>query len=375
VSRTLRDGVVIAIMIALGGVTMLGVAGCGGKSSTRIYQRPLSPEDRAVAAGHYFLDRYVRPDGRVVRLDQGGDTVGEGQAYGMLIAAAVGDRRRFDAIWAWTRSHLVRPDGLLSFLWKNGHVVDPQAASDADVDASRALLVAACRFQEPFLRQEALALGHSILRVEVGSATFRGQAVLSAGPWAISPPPVAVNPSYFSPATFLALEAASRDPRWRDLALSSRAVTGDLMPSPGRLPPNWSYLEGDRAVPIGDPSRPLSPPQFGFDAVRTLVRFAEDPDPDGRRIAARAWTVFASANPTTLPVEHDLNGQVAGHTLHPVALVAAAGAADAAGQPAARDGLLDQAEALDRRTPTYFGAAWVALGRLMLTTNLLQPSC
>ena len=53
-------------------------------------------------------------------------------------------------------------------------------------------------------------------------------------------------------------------------------------------------------------------------------------------------------------------------------LVAAAGAADAAGQPAARDGLLDEAEALDKRFPTYYGAAWVALGRIMLTTKLLD---
>ena len=54
-------------------------------------------------------------------------------------------------------------------------------------------------------------------------------------------------------------------------------------------------------------------------------------------------------------------------------LVAAAGAADAAGQPAARDGLLAAAEALDRRSPTYYGAAWVALGRMMLNTKLLDP--
>ena len=53
-----------------------------------------------------FLDRYVTDDGRVQRIDQGGDTVGEGQAYGMLIAAAVGDEERFDAIWDWTKSNI-----------------------------------------------------------------------------------------------------------------------------------------------------------------------------------------------------------------------------------------------------------------------------
>ena len=97
--------------------------------------------------------------------------------------------------------------------------------------------------------------------------------------------------------------------------------------------------------------------------------------PAGRRIAARAWPVFAGRDPTKLPVAHALSGRAIGDTLNPVVLVAAAGAADAAGHTAARDGLLDSAEALDRRFPTYYGAAWVALGRIMLTTNLLDASC
>jgi endoglucanase len=290
------------------------------------------------------------------------------------MAAAVGDSQRFDAIWGWTKNNLRRPDGLISFLWKAGHVQDPQAASDADLDASRALLVAACRLHRPGLRQEALQLGNAIMRVEVGPAAFRGAPVLTAGPWAISPPPVTVNPSYFSPATFAALRAASGDPGWDGLAASSRSITSTLMPAPSRLPPDWARIEGDRPVPIGSPSNAQAPPQFGFDAVRTLVRMAEDPDPAGRQIAARAWPVFAGQDPAKLAVEHDLSGRPTGHTLHPVALVAAAGAADAAGQPAARDGLLDQAEALDQRSPTYYGAAWVALGRIMLTTKLLN-SC
>ena len=73
-----------------------------------------------------------------------------------------------------------------------------------------------------------------------------------------------------------------------------------------------------------------------------LVRFAEDPNPAGRRIAARAWPAFENQDPTKLPVEHDLSGKPVGHTLHPVVLVSAAGAADAAGHAAARDGLLDR---------------------------------
>ena len=113
---------------------------------------------------------------------------------------------------------------------------------------------------------------------------------------------------------------------------------------------------------------------FGFDAARTLVRMAEDPDASGREIAARAWPVFEGQRPAEIPVEHDLSGKPIGTTRHPVVLVAAAGAADAAGDSRARDKLLNAAGALDRGTPTYYGAAWVALGRIMLTTDALA-SC
>jgi endo-1,4-beta-D-glucanase Y len=353
--------------LAIGGIALCLLAGCGGSSTPP--RVAAAPPSQATAAAQRFLARYVAPDGRVQRLDEGDDTVGEGQAYGMLLAAAIGDSARFDKIWGWTKDNLQRSDGLISFLWRNGRVVDPQAATDADLDASRALLVAACRFHRPSLKREGLQLGRDIMRVEVG--TVKGAPVLTAGPWAVSPP-VTVNPSYFSPASYAALRAASGDRRWSGLEASSLAITNTLMPAPGRLPPDWAWFVGNKVVPIGLPDHPTGRPQFGFDAVRTLVRMAEDPNPAGRQIAARAWPVFADQNPAKLPVEHDLSGRPTGDTLHPVALVAAAGAASAAGEVAARDGLLDAADALDRRTPTYYGAAWVALGRIMLTTHLLD---
>jgi endoglucanase len=388
-SRAVQDTVVLAL--ALGGIA-LSFTGCGSTSSsgtgpsssgssssgtsssgtTSIQAPVVTPQDRAVAAARHFLDRYVAPDGRVIRIDQGGDTVGEGQAYGMLMAAAIGDSRRFDAIWSWTEHNLRRSDGLISFLWKNGHIIDPQAATDADLDASRALLVASCRFHRPAYRQQAIALGHAILSVETAYLGFHGLPVATAGPWAITPKLI-IDPSYFSPATFLALRAATGDKRWGSLAASSRAIAVDMLKPPARLLPDWAWIVNSRPIGIGSPSNVHTRPMFGFDAVRTLVRFAEDPDPAGRQIAAAAWPVFAGADPNNMPVVRDLSGRPIGDVLHPVVLVAAAGAASAAGQLAARDGLLDAAEALDQRSPTYYGAAWVALGRLMLTTNLLNP--
>jgi endo-1,4-beta-D-glucanase Y len=365
------------VVVALGGVALCLFAGCGGTGSTSTPSPGHTPgsgaayQARAEAASRYFLRHYVDPDGRVVRHDQGGDTVSEGQSYGMLIAAAIGDSRSFDSIWAWTQQHLRTADGLFASHWAGGRVVDPQPASDADLDASRALLVAACRFDRPTLRRQAIALGNSIMSAEVTS--FRGETVLTAGPWAIVPR-IIIDPSYFDPATFEMLGTASGDSRWDALAVSSRSIVGDLMTAPSRLPPDWALLEGDKIVPVGSPSDLSQPPEFGFDAVRVLIRMAEDPDPSGRRIAARAWPVFEQQDPATMPVYHSLDGRPRTNVKNPVVLVAAAAAADAAGQTAARDGLLDSAEAIDNHpaTRTYYGAAWVALGRLMLQTKLLD---
>jgi endoglucanase len=369
-----RELLVVVLALALAGGAAFFVLGCGGGSDSDSGSGSggsksggsSSAVDRTANA---FLDRYVAEDGRVRRIDQNDDTVGEGQAYGMLLAAAIGDEERFDTIWGWTKDNLVRPDGLISFLWANGKVTDPEPASDADVDAARALLVASCRFKRPELKDEALQLANAILTQE--TADFQGSPVLVAGPWARKQP-ITLNPSYFSPATFAALGNETGDGKWGSLSASARSVTELLMPSEGSLPPDWAQLKGAKPVPVGTPDNPGGKPTFGFDAARTLVRFAEDPDPAGQRIAAKAWPAYEGQKPADIVVEHDIDGQPSGGTKHAMGLVAAAGAAQAAGKTRDAGKLLAAAEALDKRDPTYYGSAWVALGRVMLTSDALN---
>ena len=353
----------------------------GAPSATPSPSAPPSPEatvgspsataaqaDRlARAAAEHFLSTYLDPGGRVVRRDQGGDTVSEGQAYAMLAAVAIGDQHRFDLAWNWAKANLQRPDGLLSWHWAGGRILDTQAASDADLDAARALLLAAQRFGQAAYRQEGLRMGQSVLSAETVQAG--AQQALVAGPWAQTPPWY-VDPSYFSPRTFALLAATSGDPRWAALTSSSYRLLHQLSAAPG-LPADWGILDaGGTAHPSAAPGGGGGP-SYGYDATRSLVRQAEDCNPQGQAIAAAAWPFLRSAAAGGLAAVYSLSGQPLVTSSHPVADVAAAAAATAAGDRAAASGLLERAAADDAASPSYYGAAWVALGRIMLTTAWL----
>ncbi|MDO5753425.1 glycosyl hydrolase family 8 [Arthrobacter sp.] len=140
-----------------------------------------SPQQALRDSASEFLLTWVDGDGRVVRSDQGNDTVSEGQAYGMLIAAAVGDEQTFQKIWDWTRAHLMRGDRLLAWHWGNGAVVDSSPASDADLDAARALTVAGTIFGRTDFAADGRILAGQIMN-KLTAMTVHGR-ILLLGPW------------------------------------------------------------------------------------------------------------------------------------------------------------------------------------------------
>jgi len=329
---------------------IVAVAVCGAVA-VAMASRGSDDGGPAGAAAARFLDAYVEDDGRVVRHDEGGDTVSEGQAYAMLLAAATGDRARFDAAWGWARDHLMRPDGLLAWHWDDGRVVDGEPAADADLDAARALLVAARRFDAPRYADAGRRLGEAI------RAHMTVNDLLYAGPWARDER--VVNPSYLSPRAFAELG-------WDGAAARGRAVLGALGEP---LPPDWIRVEGDTVTPTGPPGSPDDAAVYGYEAIRAPLRLAESCAADDRALAARAWPALRDLDP--LPAVVGLDGTPRGGGEHPAALAGAAGAAAATGDGAAAAGLLDRATALEAERPSYYGAAWVALGRVMLETDWL----
>ena len=336
----------------------------GQSSSAPASEQQELTADQAAAV---FLTDYVDADGRVVRRDQGGDTVSEGQAYALLVAVGIGDRDTFAEVWSWTEDNLQRPDGLLSWRWADGAVVDASSASDADLDTARALVLAGTAFADPQLSADGITLGQAVLDLET-VRTGAGR-ILVAGNWATEEP-FAYNPSYVSPAASGLLAQASGDPRWAELDEGSRVVTAALL-AESELPPDWAQVRADGTVEAmpGAQGRGNDGVRYSYDATRTPVRLAESCASADRALAAQLVDVLDRSGADTAAL--DLGGAALTGEESPVAAVGQAAAVAANGDlDRARAELVD-ADHLQQQTPTYYGAAWNALGRLLLTDDAL----
>jgi endoglucanase len=159
---------------------------------------------------------------------------------------------------------------------------------------------------------------------------------------------------------------------WHRLAVGAVTVTRDLTQGGRLLPPDWAELTAAgalRAEPAPDGSQPQT--QYGLDAQRVVAWFAASCDPRARALAARWWPRLRPGDRAqALALRPD------GTMLNPapavLPLVASAAAAHAAGDGAAARRLLQRAGTQQQAHPTYYGAAWNALGQALLSTRTIS---
>ena len=327
----------------------------------------VGPDQQAV---DWFLHSYVRPNGRVYRPDQNGDTVSEGQAYGLLLAEVSGRDRLFGQIWQWTRDHLQRPDGLFAFhADAAGRVLSPNSASDADLLIAWALL----RYDGPAatrIHDDGARVADAVLTHEVTSFGPRAIPVLTAGQWATGRP-ASLDPSYWSLPALTSLASLTRNQEWLRLARGAVAVTARLTRNGALLPPDWAEVGVNGQVrPTSAPDGSEAIPQYGLDAQRTGVWFASSCVPQAQTLAARWWRLLRSPRRSQALALH-LDGAVRTSVPSVLPLVASAATAHAANDPAASSRLLSVAVIRQHRQPRYYGGAWAALGLTLLDSNVL----
>ncbi len=231
---------------------------------------------------YYFIDT----DGRVKR-PQTQDTVSEGQAYAMLRAVWMNDKKTFDLCYRWTEENLSRfkkhGDHLLAWHWQDGQVSDWMPASDADIDYALSLIFAHARWPGTALvgLENYDVKAKSILADVLRKETFQtpsGRYYLS--PWIVDDNTKGlwpINPSYFSPAHFRIFYKVTQDPVWLSLAQTTYVLLNDLSKEFGGqkgvgLIPDWCQVDAkDRFFPLDGKSR-----DFGWEAVRVPLRIGLD---------------------------------------------------------------------------------------------------
>lgn len=359
----MKAAIRVAAALACAGLAA-AATGCGGPAPAAA-----SPGQRAAAR---FLAAYARPDGQVVRPDQGGDTGSEGQAYGMLLAETAGDHAAFDRIWQWTRSHLQLRNGL--FAWHAnaaGKVISRQPASDADLLIAWALLRNRGPTAATWHRYGRQVAG-AILAHEVTTGPGR-VPVLAAGPWATGRP-ASLDPSYWSLTAMEQLAHLTGRAQWRAIAAGAVTLTRTLTQGGRLLPPDWAELTAagaPRPEPAPNGTQPRT--QYGPDAQRTVAWFAASCNPPAQALAAHWWPMLRQKDRAqALALSPD--GTILNPAPAALPLVAAAAAAKAARDGPAVSQLLRQAGAQQHAHPTYYGGAWTALGTVLLTTKSLS-SC
>ncbi|MDB6426386.1 glycosyl hydrolase family 8 [Curtobacterium sp. 20TX0008] len=363
---TAAAAVVVAVGAALVAVRPWSDAVPQAGATSSATSSPAPDVDRSAAELRQdFLDDYVQ-DGRVVRTDQGGDTVSEGQAYGLLIAYADDDRATFGQIWSWTKRHLVTDDDLLAWRWTpEDGVVDGQSASDADLDAARALVLAGDRWGDERYTAAGRAMASAILEHETAETDLG--TILLPGPWADTEP-YRYDASYASPAAFRVLERATGDRRWAELTEGSRAVTAAVL-DVSDLPSDWSQVHADGTVEPMPANGDQGSVVYGWDAMRLPLRYAEACSAEDRTLAGSIAPTLRRS--TELAAQLDLGGTAVTGDTSALAYAARAAAEHAAGSSSAASADLRRMDRTSATTPTYYGDAWAALGATMLTSDVL----
>lgn len=264
------------------------------------------PLNQALCKTWYaYKYKFIQGDGRVIDHKAKAVTTSEGQAYAMLRAVWVNDKATFDTVWRWTQDNLrQRNDALLAWQWgqageqsppKNPNLapwawgmLDATSASDADIDAALALLLAYQRWGDVAYLNQAKAMAQGIWQTQVVSSQVG--PVLLAGDWYTAhqaanngamPDWVTLNPSYFAPYAYREFAKLDPDPTHDWLGLANTSYTllrGLLKQSPTGLYPDWVDFRRStgefRWVSQADPANKRN--DFGYDAIRVYWRLSVD---------------------------------------------------------------------------------------------------
>ncbi|MDX2229601.1 MAG: glycosyl hydrolase family 8 [Leptolyngbyaceae cyanobacterium bins.349] len=268
----------------------------------RLTTIPASDQTLLLQSWAAYRQRFIQTDGRVIDWEASERSTSEGQAYAMLRAVMVGDRATFDRTLQWAENNLQRQqqgqktDSLWAWHWgqtPQGQwgILDSNFASDADIDAITALILASRRWQHrPYLdlaQTKLQDLWHLSTVTDARPGAEQRRYLLPGPAAAFQKQAIAqLNPSYFAPASFRLFAQVDKSRNWLSLVESSYQVLQQAASlSTTGLPNDWILLDLTTSIP-----QPLLTPnpgtsEYGFDAYRVWWRLALDADWFGEPLA------------------------------------------------------------------------------------------
>ena len=306
-----------------------------------------------------------------VKFDTPSQTVSEGIGYGMLLAAYAGDKTLFDGLWGYYKAN-ADGNGLMN--WRTGSCTADQSggATDADLDAAMALLVAKCQWPSatsPYnYNTEATTLITAVKNAEIHNTSF--QAINGDG-WGFGNN--CRNPSYQSPAYYrqFAAQIPNQATTWNSAVTAAYTLLNANRNTTTGLISNWSDQNGA-------PNNCNGNNEYGYDACRNPWRMAVDVLWYGN---STAQTNFC------IPIAAYVTGKGAGNAGAPIPQAGGSGLVEASftstfaagicGSNATYQTIMNSMYTQTINTtdalPRYFGNTLRVLSLFVQTGNFWQP--
>jgi endo-1,4-beta-D-glucanase Y len=273
------------VLTALVAGAALG-AGMGSKRLTA--QAATGPDHPLWSLWEAWRFANLEFSGRVIDRPQGMASHSEGQGYGMVLAAEIGDEDAFRRMMDWSEANLaIRPDNLLAWRWQPdvpGRVADPNNASDGDLFYAWALIRGADRFGQSAWRDRATAIARDLAATCVASRPDRPGTpiLLPAEIGFVTQEGITVNPSYMMPRALREVAQATGVSALEDVARGGLDLMSEI--ASVQLVPDWVLLTG-----AGPQPDPRFSGNTGYEALRVPLFLAwsgERGHPALRRAAA-----------------------------------------------------------------------------------------
>ncbi len=310
-----------------------------------------------------------------VKYDTPTETVSEGIAYGMLLAAYAADKDLFDGLWQYYKDNS-NGNGVMN--WKInscGGAIGTGGAADAEIDAAMALLVANHQWPNNTTphnyEAEATNLINAIKTVEIQPTWANGSYQLNNGDqWGFGNN--CRNPSYQAPAYFKQYGEFMNDIAfWDNCVSASYTLLNNNVNSNTGLVSNWSDHNGI-------PNSCNGPNEYGWDACRNPWRMVTDvawyDDTNAKNICNNmaSYVQNIGANNIAGPVAQS-GGVGSNHS----ATFVSTFALGVMGANTSYQGLLDQMYTETVNTidspPWYFGNTLRCISLFTMTGNFWNP--